>query len=151
MAMAHAVEGRYPFLDHRVVDFAARLPINLKMKVLDQKHLLKQAVKGLIPESIRTRHKQPYRAPDGRSFFGRKDSYVEDVLSPTRIKQDGIFDPKATGALVHKFRSGRDTGVKDNMAFIGILSTTLLLDRFVRGRGKPGGTLPYESPALLRS
>ena len=137
MAMAHAVEGRYPFLDHRVVEFATKLPINLKMKVLDQKHLLKQAVKGLIPESIRTRHKQPYRAPDGRSFFNHKDSYVEDTLSPTRIKQDGIFDPRATGALLQKFRSGRETGVKDNMALIGILSTTLLIDRFVRERGRP--------------
>ena len=137
MAMAHAVEGRYPFLDHRVVEFAAKLPINLKMKVLDQKYLLKRAVKGLIPESIRTRHKQPYRAPDGRSFFSHKDSYVEDALSPTRIKQDGIFDPRATGALVEKFRSGRETGVKDNMALIGILSTTLLIDRFVRERSRP--------------
>jgi asparagine synthase (glutamine-hydrolysing) len=137
MAMAHAVEGRYPFLDHRVVEFAAKLPINLKMKVLDQKHLLKQAVKGLIPESVRTRHKQPYRAPDGSSFFGHKDSYVEDTLSPARIKQDGIFDPSATEALLQKFRSGRETGVKDNMALIGILSTTLLIDRFVRERGSP--------------
>lgn len=137
MAMAHAVEGRYPFLDHRVVEFATKLPSNLKMKVLDQKHLLKQAVKGLIPESIRTRHKQPYRAPDGKSFFNHKGSYVEDTLSPTRIKQDGIFDPRATGALLQKFRSGRETGVKDNMALIGILSTTLLIDRFVRERGRP--------------
>jgi asparagine synthase (glutamine-hydrolysing) len=144
MAMAHAVEGRYPFLDHRVVEFASKLPINLKMKVLDQKYLLKRAVKGLIPESIRTRHKQPYRAPDGRSFFNHKDSYVEDTLSPKKITQDGIFDPRATGALLQKFRSGRDTGVKDNMALIGILSTTLLIDRFVRGRGRP--MAPHSPP-----
>ena len=151
MAMAHAVEGRYPFLDHRVVEFSARLPTSLKMKVLDQKHLLKQAVKGLIPESIRTRHKQPYRAPDGRSFFGQKESYAEDLLTPARIKQDGVFDPRATAALLQKFRSGRDTGVKDNMALIGILSTTLLIDRLVRRRGGPDAPLPYESPALLGS
>ena len=151
MAMAHAVEGRYPFLDHRVVEFTSRLPVNLKMKVLDQKHLLKQAVKGLIPESIRTRHKQPYRAPDGKSFFGHKDSYIEDILSPSRLKQDGIFEAKATGALVEKFRSGRDTSVKDNIALIGILSTTLLLDRLVRERGRPTTRFPYESPAQLGS
>jgi asparagine synthase (glutamine-hydrolysing) len=143
MAMAHAVEGRYPFLDHRVVEFATKLPINLKMKVLDQKYLLKRAVQGMIPESIRARHKQPYRAPEGRCFFGRKDGYVEDTLSPARIKQDGIFDPRATEALLQKFRSGRDTGVKDNMAFIGILSTTLLIDRFVRERGRPKA--PYSA------
>ena len=47
MAMAHSVEGRYPFLDHRVVEFAAKLPSNVKMKVLDQKHLLKRAFDGL--------------------------------------------------------------------------------------------------------
>jgi len=151
MAMAHAVEGRYPFLDHRVVEFASRLPTKLKMKVLDQKYLLKQAVKGLIPESIRTRDKQPYRAPDGRSFFGHKESYIEDVLSASRLKQDGIFDPKATGALVQKFRSGRETSVKDNIALIGLLSTTLLVDRLVRKRGRATTMLPYESPAQLGS
>jgi len=149
MAMAHAVEGRYPFLDHRVVEFAARLPTQLKMKVLDQKHLLKQAVKGLIPESIRTRHKQPYRAPDGKSFFARKDGYIGDVLSSSRLRQDGIFDPKATEALVQKFRSGRETSLKDNMALIGILSTTLLLDRLSTRRGASSGRVPYERSAHL--
>lgn len=134
VAMAHAVEGRYPFLDHRVATFAARLPASLKMKVLDQKYLLKQAVKGLIPEVIRTRAKQPYRAPDGLSFFSGHDEFVGDLLSSQRIKQDGVFDPRATDALVRKFRSGRETSVKDNMALTGILSTTVLLDRFMHGR-----------------
>ncbi len=134
VAMAHAVEGRYPFLDHRVATFAARLPASLKMKVLDQKYLLKQAVKGLIPEAIRTRTKQPYRAPDGISFFGGHDEFVGDLLSSQRIKQDGVFNPRATDALVQKFRSGRETSVKDNMALTGILSTTVLLDRFMHGR-----------------
>jgi asparagine synthase (glutamine-hydrolysing) len=148
MAMAHAVEARYPFLDHRVVEFSAKLPIQLKMKVLDQKHLLKRASKGLIPESIRTRHKQPYRAPDGKSFFGYKDSFIQDMLSPARIKRDGIFDPRPTGLLIEKFRSGRETGVRDNMAFMGILSTTLLLDRFVRGQVDPEITIPCQNPIL---
>lgn len=143
MAMAHAVEGRYPFLDHRVVEFAAALPIRMKMHVLDHKHLLKQAVRGLIPESIRARHKQPYRAPEGRSFFSHtKGDYVEDALSPARIRDDGIFDPKATGALVQKFKSGRETGAKDNIALVGILSTTLLMDQFIRGRNGLKASLP---------
>lgn len=143
VGMAHAVEGRYPFLDHRVAAFAARLPAGLKMKVLDQKYLLKLAVKGLIPESIRTRPKQPYRAPEGVSFFGKRDEYVQDFLSPARIKQDGVFDPRATEVLVKKFRSGRETSVKDNMAFIGILSTTVFLDRFMHGRGAVSGLTSY--------
>ena len=69
MAMAHSVEGRYPFLDHRVVKFAGRLSPSLKMKVLNQKFLLKRAAEGLIPSEIISRPKQPYRAPDGKSFF----------------------------------------------------------------------------------
>ena len=148
MTMAHAVEGRYPFLDHRVVAFASRLPSRLKMKTLDQKHLLKQAVKGLVPESIRMRHKQPYRAPDGKSFWGGHASYVEDILSSGRLKQDGVFNPIATEALVKKFRSGCETSVKDNMALVGILSTTLLIERFMRRRGTCAAT-PEESQVLL--
>jgi len=149
VAMAHAVEGRYPFLDHRVAGFAARLPVALKMKVLEQKYLLKLAVKGLIPESIRRRPKQPYRAPDGVSFFGHKDGVVQDLLSPAKIKQDGIFDPRATEALVKKFRSGRETSIKDNMALTGILSTTILLDRFMRGRSAVSDlTLPTDTSCL---
>ena len=69
MAMAHSVEGRYPFLDYRVVEFAAKLPSNMKMKVLNQKYLLKRAFAGLIPESITRRPKQPYRAPDGKMLL----------------------------------------------------------------------------------
>jgi asparagine synthase (glutamine-hydrolysing) len=152
VAMAHAVEGRYPFLDHRVVAFAARLPVGLKMKVLDQKYLLKQAVRGLIPESIRTRQKQPYRAPDGVSFFaGKKDTYAADLLSTARISRDGIFDPKATEALVTKFRSARETSMKDNMALMGILSTTVLIDRFMRSRLTSNGTTPCERQLVSRS
>lgn len=151
VAMAHAVEGRYPFLDHRVASFAARLPARLKMRVLDQKYLLKLAVEGLIPKSIRTRPKQPYRAPDGISFFRNNDEYVQDLLSPIRIKQDGVFDPRATEALVKKFRSGSETSVKDNMALTGILSTTVFLDRFMRGVGVGGSTASPPSGAQLLS
>ena len=136
MAMAHSVESRYPFLDHRVVEFAAKLPPTLKMKVLNEKQLLKRAAGGLVPDSIRKRHKQPYRAPDGRSFFQRKGGYVEELLSPERLKCDGIFNPSMVAALAQKFRSGREATVRDDMALVGILSTELLVDQFM----KPGAT-----------
>jgi len=135
MAMAHSVEGRYPFLDHRVVSFARRLPPILKMKVLEQKYLLKQAVVGLIPESIRRRHKQPYRAPDGKSFFVRKPEYLSDILSEEQVRHDGIFEPRAVSSLLAKFESGRTVSVKDDMALVGILSTQLLFHQFIQKRG----------------
>jgi asparagine synthase (glutamine-hydrolysing) len=131
MAMAHSVEGRYPFLDHRVVEFSTKLAPRLKMKVLDQKHLLKRASSGLIPESIQKRHKQPYRAPDGKSFWGPAGHYLEEMLSRDRIRRDGVFDPQAVAALVSKFKTGLASSTKDNMALVGILSTEILLDQFV--------------------
>ncbi len=140
MAMAHAVEGRYPFLDYRVVQFATKLSTRMKMKVLDQKHLLKRAAEGLIPESVRQRFKQPYRAPDGSSFFGAKSSYVHDLLSPAQIKRDGVFEAQAVERLASKFRRGGQTSVSDNMALVGIVSTQLLIHRFMNRRiGTPAG------------
>ena len=133
MAMAHAVEGRYPFLDHRVVQFAARLPAALKIRVLEGKYLLKRAAAGLVPERILRRPKQPYRAPDGASFFGAHAEYVEDMLSPERIRRDGIFDSGRVDALVRKFRNGLMASTADNMALVGILSTELLLGQFRGG------------------
>ncbi|HEY6445216.1 MAG TPA: asparagine synthase (glutamine-hydrolyzing) [Acidobacteriaceae bacterium] len=132
MAMAHSVEGRYPFLDYRVVQFAAKLPAHLKMKALDQKHLLKVAVRGKIPDSILRRPKQPYRAPDGKCFLGAAVvDYAEEMLSRESLRNNGLFDPRAVGIMVDKFTSNRATGVKDNMALIGVLSTQLLVHQFI--------------------
>ena len=132
VAMAHSVEVRSPFLDHRVVAFAATLPDSLKMRVLDEKHLLKRAAADLVPACIRTRSKQPYRAPEAASFFGANgEEYVDALLSPARIAGDGVFDPVAVDRLVQKFREGRAIGIKDNMALVGILSTQLLIHHFI--------------------
>ncbi len=133
VAMAHSVEGRFPFLDHRVVEFAAKIPSRLKMRVLNEKYLLKRCADGLVPLSVRKRHKQPYRAPEGRSFFtGAELPYVDLLLSPKRIQQDGLFNPDAVAKLVEKFRQRRAIGIKDNMALVGILSTQLVVEQFIR-------------------
>jgi len=139
VAMAHSIEGRYPFLDHRVIAFANRLPPKYKLRGLLEKRLLKKAMRGEIPESIRRRSKQPYRAPDCASFFrdGRAVGYVEELLSPGRIADAGLFDAGAVGKLVAKCRAGRAIGFGDNMAFVGVLSTMLLHDQFVRPGAGP--------------
>ena len=148
MAMAHSVEGRYPFLDYRVVEFAAKLSPQLKMKVLDQKHLLKRAARGRVPESILRRPKQPYRAPDGASFFSRPHEYVEELLSESCVARFGVFDPQMVGALAAKFKSSKASAVKDNMAFVGVLSTQLLLDQFCHHQHK-GNSLCHQSQATF--
>jgi asparagine synthase (glutamine-hydrolysing) len=148
MAMAHSVEGRFPFLDHRVVEFAARLPPRLKMKVLDEKYLLKRCAEGLVPPSVRKRPKQPYRAPDGKCFFGGpRPEYVDMLLSPRRVEQDGIFNPFAVQKLVGKFRQGRAIGIKDNMALVGVLSTQVVVDQFVRNSGMEAPRVEHRAAA----
>jgi len=136
MAMAHSVEGRFPFLDYRVVEFSATIPPRLKMKVLNEKYILKRAAGQLVPPSVRQRPKQPYRAPDARSFFDpltgtARHAYVDELLSRARIQKDGLFNPLAVQKLVDKARKGQMIGAKDNMALVGILSTQLLVDQFV--------------------
>lgn len=140
MAMAHGVEGRFPFLDHRLVELTTRIPARLKMKVLNEKYILKRAAGHLVPESVRRRPKQPYRAPDAVSFFDAKQRrarapYVDEVLSPGALRDAGLFDPTAVGMLVEKARNGRTVGARDNMALIGILSAQLWNDQFIKCQG----------------
>jgi asparagine synthase (glutamine-hydrolysing) len=134
VAMANSIEGRFPFLDHRVIEFAAKLPTRYKIMGLNEKYLLKRAMQGLIPESIRRRSKQPYRAPDSQSFFkdGKPLDYVADLFSESRIKQAGYFDSKKTSLLLKKCSKGNVFGFADNMAFVGILSSMLIEDTFIQ-------------------
>ena len=137
MAMAHSVEARYPFLDHRVIAFAARLHPSLKMKVLNEKYLLRKIAKNRLPDSIVRRPKQPYRAPDARSFMNdNRPPYVDELMSADAIKSYGIFRPEAVDVLLSKCQAGRAIGVKDNMAFVGILSTQLLVREFMHHRAQ---------------
>lgn len=148
VAMAHSVEGRFPFLDYRVVEFASKLPVNLKMKALTEKYLLKRCADGLIPASVQARKKQPYRAPEGSSFLtSRARDYVDDLLSPEQLRRYGLFDVPAVSRLLTKFRKGSALGVKDNMGLVGIISTQLLAHHFIhhfalKGRNNETRTAP---------
>jgi len=134
MAMANSIEARFPFLDHRVIELAARLPPLYKLHGLKEKHILKRAVGHLLPKSIVSRPKQPYRAPDSRSFFrdGKPLEYVAELLSPARLRDAGYFDPASTALLVDKCARGQAMGFGDNMSFVGILSTMLVDEMFVK-------------------
>ncbi|MFO1300383.1 MAG: asparagine synthase (glutamine-hydrolyzing) [Burkholderiaceae bacterium] len=140
MAMAHSVEGRFPFLDHRVIEFGCSLPPRLRMRVLDEKYLLKRAAGHLVPPSVAKRPKQPYRAPDAAALFDfesglPRSAYVDELLSENNVRKTGLFDARAVGKLVDKARRGNVTGARDNMALIGILSMQLLVEQFVTRSG----------------
>ncbi|MCB2173731.1 asparagine synthase (glutamine-hydrolyzing) [bacterium] len=143
MAMANSVEGRYPFLDHRVVEFAGSIPTRYKMKGLNEKNILKQAVRDILPPAVVQRKKQPYMAPDILSFFGdRQADYLDYYLSDQLLADAGLFRPKAVRQLCAKCGKKNRQGFKENMALVGILSTQILYDKMVRN-------FPFEVPGEL--
>jgi asparagine synthase (glutamine-hydrolysing) len=132
VAMAHAVEGRFPFLDHRVVELAAGIPARLKLKGLREKYILRRSARGLLPEELTERPKQPYRAPESRCFFASgSPEQPRNALSRSAIVSAGYFEPNAVDKLVQKCRGQGLLGFRDNAAFVGILSTQLWHRTFI--------------------
>lgn len=126
VAMAHGVEGRYPFLDHRVFDCSARLPPELKLDQMTDKAVLRDIAKRVLPVSIADRAKQPYRAPAIAPFFGADaPDWVEDVLDRSALRATGIWDPERVEVLLRRCRTGKATGAREEMAFVGIVTTQL--------------------------
>jgi asparagine synthase (glutamine-hydrolysing) len=135
VTMAHAVEGRFPFLDHRVVELAARIPQKLKLKGLREKHILRESARPLVPASIRERAKQPYRAPDATCFLAPNGpEEIAHALSPGDIARIGCFDPQAVEKLAEKCRNQNFIGFRDDAALVGIVSTQLWCRAFIGGR-----------------
>jgi asparagine synthase (glutamine-hydrolysing) len=139
--MANSIEGRCPFLDHRIAAFAGRLPPHMKMRALNEKYILKKAVADLIPPFLRRRPKQPYRATDVPSFFDQsrgaaRFDYVDELLSESAIRRSGLFNPVAVSKLVAKAATSRLLGTRDGMALVAVLSTQLLALQFRESLGR---------------
>lgn len=135
VGMANSLELRLPFLDYRVIDFAMSLPPAWKLKVLNEKHILKEAFRDLIPDSIVSRPKHPYRAPIRDVFFGGGNGYAHEFLSREYLEKTGYFDPVKTGHLVRRFmkEDGFAASETQNMALVGILSTQILHHQYIEG------------------
>ncbi len=136
MLMGNSVEGRFPFLDREVIALANSLPSAFKLKVLDEKHVLKRVARELVTDDIIARPKQPYRAPDALSFMGeQRPAWVDEVMSEASLRDAGIFDPKIVAQLWSKCLARRDDGQfsnSDNMAVVGVLSAQLMHRQLVR-------------------
>jgi asparagine synthase (glutamine-hydrolysing) len=144
MAMAHGVEGRFPFLDHRLFAFAAALPTRSKLRGLREKDILRRWATPVLPGSVRQRPKQPYRAPDAPAFFeSNRPDYVDALLAERALRQSGYFDPVRVAGLVRRCRAGRATGFRENQAFVAILSTQLWHQTFVAQPEFPA-PLPFD-------
>jgi asparagine synthase (glutamine-hydrolysing) len=109
MSMAASIESRVPFLDHRLVEFTARLPARLKLRRGGTtKYVLRESMKGLLPEPILARRKMGFPVPVGKWFRGEYRAVVdEDVLSE-RARSRGLFDPAFSSELAARHMAGED-------------------------------------------
>jgi len=132
MAMAHGVEGRFPFLDHRLFEFAAALPTGSRLRGLREKEILRRWASRVLSPRIKGRGKQSYRAPDAPSFFASgSPEWIGDHLTPDALRRVGIFSPPAVGGLLRRCRAGLATGFRENQAIVGVLSTQLWHHQFI--------------------
>lgn len=133
MAMGNSVEGRYPFLDYRIIEFSNKLPDSYKLNCLNEKFILKKLSAGRIPPSITNRSKQAYRAPISNSLYtANTNGNLTDILSDKSICSFGIFNPGKVKTLLAKIERHEISSEIDQMALVGILSTQLLYKMFIQ-------------------
>ena len=134
MMMGNSIEGRFPYLDHRVVEFASTIPPYLKIRGLNEKYILKKTYQDLIPLGIIDRNKQPYRAPIAPCFIGNQvDPVYKYLLSENKVKEYGYFDSSKIDRLFQKIVrfQGANISARDDMAVVAIISTQLLHYHFI--------------------
>lgn len=137
MSLANSVENRCPFLDHNIVEFASSLPVNFRLKDnMNEKYILKQAYKNVLPDNIITRPKQPYRAPDAAPFVGAdRPEFIDALLSSKRLSEIDFLDTEFCRRFVNKVLSvirPEAISPRENQAFVSLLSIILLDTYFIR-------------------
>jgi asparagine synthase (glutamine-hydrolysing) len=123
-SMAHSLEVRTPFLDYEFVEWAARLPSNVKLKEGTGKHVLKEALRPVLPDEVLFRKKMGFAVPLDVWFRGSLKNHITDVVSGPRLAQSGLFDAERLKRLASEHRSGR----RDHSA---ILWALLMFDGFL--------------------
>ncbi|MCG3118286.1 MAG: Asparagine synthetase [glutamine-hydrolyzing] 1 [bacterium] len=137
MLMSHAIEGRYPFLDRRLIALASRLRPSLKLKGLQEKWILKQAFARLLPPEVTQRNKTPYRAPIKDAYLAGRQ-VLEEFLSATTIKQDSLFANEKVALLKKKFEHpNMAVSEREEMALVAIVTTGMLIKLFMNGARPP--------------
>jgi asparagine synthase (glutamine-hydrolysing) len=109
-SMACSLEARAPFLDYKFVEFANSIPFQLKLKGTQSKFILKQALQGKLPPEILARGKKGFGIPIAKWFRGELRELVQDTLAESRLRQEGIFQPRAVAQLLEEHLRG----TKDN-------------------------------------
>ncbi|MDT5123036.1 MAG: hypothetical protein QOC96_2518 [Acidobacteriota bacterium] len=108
MSMAASIESRVPFLDHKLVEYTARLPERMKLRGLTTKYILRRAMKGLLPDEILSRSKMGFPVPVGAWFRGAFRHVVDEYILSERAMSRGLFDEKFVRQLVARHTTGEN-------------------------------------------
>jgi len=130
-AMANSVEMRMPFLDYRIIELMCNVEPELKINSLNEKFLLKKVFKDLLPQRILNRDKNPYRAPIKQGILVNKE-LTGQYLNRDSLKEYGLFDPEKVRLLINKLNKFEKASEVDNMALIGILSSQIIYNMFIK-------------------
>ena len=130
-SMANSLEARSPFLDHKVIEFAASLPEGLKMRRFETKSLLKKVASRLVPREVIYRRKMGFGVPIGRWFRGEMKDFVRDVLLSPKSLSRGIVKP----AVIEKYVNEHTEGIRDNSFQLWtLLMLELWFRKFIDGK-----------------
>jgi asparagine synthase (glutamine-hydrolysing) len=146
MSMSTSIESRVPFLDHKLVEFAAQLPDRLKLSGFTTKRILREAVKGIVPESILTRPKMGFPVPFAQWVGGAWNSCAREVLLDRRSRERGIINPAAVERLLSDHQAGQ---VHGGDAIWALMNLELWYRTFIDGEGVQ--TLPAANTAFAVS
>jgi len=105
-SMAFGVEVRVPFLDHELVELFSRIQPKLKMRGFREKHILREALRGVLPEQVRTRPKHALSAPFQQWWRGSLPGFAVDALSKRSLREKGYFEPDSVHDLLDRHRRG---------------------------------------------
>lgn len=134
MTMAHGLEAREPYLDYRVVELSARMPPALKLNGMrHKKHILKQTLRGRLPDEVLFRKKQGFNVPKGLWMQHGLRDFVSDVLSPARVKAMRILEPSVVSGMLRAHLSGR---ADRSHEIWSLLVLSLWFDQFAPAAGK---------------
>jgi len=132
MSMSASIESRVPFLDHVLVEFAARLPHRLKLNGLTTKRILREALRGVVPPGILTRPKMGFPVPFAGWVRGRWNGVAREVLLDPRTCERGLINPAAVSRLLNEHRDGQRAG---GDAIWALMNLELWYRTFIDGDG----------------
>ena len=132
MEMAHSIEGRVPFLDHKVVELVRDMPVSMKIRGVTEKYALREAAKPFVTDTVYRRQKHPFLAPpSGLEQAGRLSQLTQDTLRSETLDHQPFYDPQAVRGLLDlmpSFDDQRRSGASYILTLV--LSTCMIHERF---------------------